>query len=61
MEPLVTTRQGQWAEVEILQWMERHTMIIMKGLFGEYITPSNSTYHSKRKINELLGLKENLR
>jgi predicted DNA-binding transcriptional regulator AlpA len=63
VEALIVTRTGQWAEVEILQWMERNTRVIMPETFliDEHTVPLHSIYQSQKKINELLGIKEVLR
>lgn len=63
MEQLVVTREGAWAEVEVLQWLERNTMMFRESFGGAhaYAAPLNSCYQSRKKINELLGIKEVMR
>lgn len=59
MEKLEIKTGGIWAEVEILQWMERNTRVFATNLDGtEYTAPLNSKYQSERRIAELIGAKE---
>lgn len=70
LEPLIVTAAPgtPWHRLEILQWLERNTMAFKEYMSGgfcgvphEYAAPLNSCYQSKKRINELLGIKETLR
>lgn len=55
MEPLIVTRVGVWADVEILQWMERNTLVNLHGdQSGEYVVRLNNHSQSNKRIAELL-------
>lgn len=58
MERLKVTSPSPWREIEILQWMERNTLVYDRVGLLTFLRPLNSNYKSECRIAELVGRAE---